>query len=211
MWFAWKCAPSVVPPTILIGNPQLKEVHKQRIIFGNGVLSYVLYAVQYHTTYLYLLSLHWKSLSYDVLNMLIESLVFSMLYLSGVFLLYNKSQITRLTWLQNRSVCVTKWFRTYDHVSELCQQLNWLSVSAQMFKSTCTIFRYYHNNITCHAWFSIHWSYLDNNITITHVAKIALPICKLVISPPPKNSFVHLPLHMEFSDECHVCYIYIVH
>ena len=112
-------------------------------------------------------------------------------YLSGVFLLCNQSQITCLQWLQNRSIHVTKCLRKYDHTSELYQQLNRLYVLGLNPLVPCFVTTII---IVSHVWFSIHRSYLDSTITITHIAKIASPICKLIISPPPKTSFTHLPL-----------------
>ena len=77
MWFVRKCTSNVVPPAILVDDHQLKEVDKQTylgIIFDRHLqwgprLSSVCSSVSY---YLYLLSPHQKSLSFDVLKMLTE-------------------------------------------------------------------------------------------------------------------------------------------
>ena len=77
MWFAQKHASNVVLPAIFVDDQQLKEVDKQRylgIIFDRHLqrgpqLSSVCSSGSY---YLNLLSLHWKSLSFDVRKMLTD-------------------------------------------------------------------------------------------------------------------------------------------
>ena len=100
----------------------------------------------------------------------------------------NQSQLAHLQRLQNS---VTKCLRKYDHVLNHRQHLNWLPVSDQIKLVPC--FATFIVTLS-HAWFLIHQSYLDHNTVITHVARTALLICKLVISQAPKNYFDYLPL-----------------
>ena len=97
--------------------------------------------------YLYMLSLHRKSLTFDVLKMLSESLILSRIdYALPVWgPPLNRSQVGQLQCLQNTAIHVTKCLRKYDHVSLHCLQLNWLPISHQiMFKSSCAMYCYYH-------------------------------------------------------------------
>ena len=149
----------MVPSAILIDNHQLKEVDKQSIIFDSQLqwgpqLSSAYSSVSY---YLNLHSLHRKSLSYDVLMMLIESLFFSMTdYALPVWgLLLNQLQIKHLQRLQNRNIHVTKCLRKYNHVSEHRQQLNWLHVCKLGFNLLVPCF-VTTIIIVNHTWFSVH-------------------------------------------------------
>ena len=72
--------------------------------------------------YPYMLSLHQKSLTFDVLKMLSELLIFSRIDYANLCipvwgLPINKSQVTRLQRLQNRVICVTKHLRKFDPAS----------------------------------------------------------------------------------------------
>ena len=84
--------------------------------------------------YLHLLSLHRNSLTFDVLKILTESLVFSRIdYALPVWgPPLSQSQLAHLQRLQNRCIRVTKCLRKYDHVSNHRQHLNWLPVSDQI-------------------------------------------------------------------------------
>ena len=95
----------------------------------------------------YMLSLHRKSLTFDVLKMLSESRILSRIdYTLPVWgTPLNRSQMARLQRLQNRAIHVTKCLRKYDHISLHRLQLNWLPISHQiMFKSSCAMYHYYH-------------------------------------------------------------------
>jgi len=99
--------------------------------------------------YLYMLSSHRRSLTFDVLKMLSESLILSIIdYALPVWgPPLNKSQVTRLQHLQNRAIRITKCLKKYDHVSLHHLQLRWLPVSHQiMFRSSCAMYRYYHHD-----------------------------------------------------------------
>ena len=132
----------VICPSVLVNGSPLQEVETQKylgIIFDNKLqwgaqLNNVCRKISY---YLYMLSLHRKSLTFDVLKMLSESLILSRidyaLPIWGPPL--NSSQVARLQRLQNRAIHVTKCLRKYDHVSLHRLQLNWLPISNQiMFK-----------------------------------------------------------------------------
>ena len=99
--------------------------------------------------YLYMLSSHRRSLTFDVLKMLSESLILSRIdYALPVWgPPLNKSQVACLQCLQNRAIRITKYLKKYDHVSLHCLQLRWLLVSHQiMFRSSCAMYRYYHHD-----------------------------------------------------------------
>ena len=94
-------------------------------------LNYICKKVSY---YLYLLSSHRKSLTFDILKMLSESLVLShfdyALPVWGPTL--QMCQVSHLQQLQNRAVQVTKSLEKYDCVSSHRHNLSWLPVSHQI-------------------------------------------------------------------------------
>ena len=83
MWFSVKSSKSstVVPPTLLEGTP-LVNLSKQKylgITIGSNLTwaSHVAYVCKKMTYYLYLIGCHRKVLPSNVIEMLIDSLVFS--------------------------------------------------------------------------------------------------------------------------------------
>ena len=156
MWFKPKqsyCAPH---PPVFIDNHQLQEVEEQKylgMVFDSKLqlrsqINYICKKVSY---YLYLLSSHRKSLTFDILKMLSESLVLS--HFDYALLVWGpplqKCQVSRLQQLQNRAVRVTKSLRKYDRVSSHRHNLNWLPVSHQIkLRSVCVMFRYYYQRGT---------------------------------------------------------------
>ena len=131
MWFKPKQSSCAPHPPVFIDNHQLQEVVEQKylgIMFDSKLqwrsqLNYICKKVSY---YLYLLSSHRKSLTFDILKMLSESLVLShfdyALPVWGPPL--QKRQVSRLQQLQNRAVRVTKSLGKYDRVSSHCHNLN---------------------------------------------------------------------------------------
>ena len=139
MWFCQKQASdSTCPPVFVNGSP-LQEVETQKylgIVFDKELkwgaqVSNVCKKISY---YLYILSIHRKSLTFEVLKMLTESLILSRIdYALPVWgPPLNKSQVARLQRLQNRGIRITRCLRKYDHVTLHRRQLNWLPISHQI-------------------------------------------------------------------------------
>ena len=82
MWFKSKHGSGVPHPPIYIDGHLLQEVEEQKylgILFDSKLQwrSHLNYICKKASYYLYLLSLHRKSLTLDILKMLVESLIFT--------------------------------------------------------------------------------------------------------------------------------------
>ena len=136
-----------------------------------------------------MLSIHRKSLTFEVLKMLTESLILSRIdyaLLWGPPL--NKSQVAQLQCLQNRDNRITRCLRKYDHVTLHLRQLNWLSISLQiMFKPSCAMYCHYHydKKPVCSLNLPL---FLELSTIITQDAKTVLQIQPVFIYQPPKNT-----------------------
>ena len=96
--------------------------------------------------FLYLLSIHRRSLTYDILKMLVESLILSRfdyaLPVWGPPL--QVSQVSQLQNLQNRAIRVTRSLHKYDHISMHRNALKWLPISCQIkLRSVAAMSHYY--------------------------------------------------------------------
>ena len=96
--------------------------------------------------FLYLLSIHHRSLTYDNLKILAESLILSQfdyaLPVWGPPL--QVSQVSRLQNLQNRAIWVTRSLHKYDHISMHRNVLKWLPISYQIkLRNVAAMSRYY--------------------------------------------------------------------
>ena len=84
--------------------------------------------------FLYLLSIHHRSLTYDILKMLAESLILSRF--DYALLVWGPplqvSQVSRLKNLQNRAIRVTRSLCKHDHISMHHNVLKWLPISYQI-------------------------------------------------------------------------------
>ena len=151
MWFTPKPSKNVSHPTILVNNTQLHEVDHQKylgIIFDtklcwdsqvNDVCKRVAY-------YLHLLNVHRNSLTFSILKLLSESLIFSRItYALPVWgPPLRKDQISRLQRMQNRAVRITKSLRKSDHVSAHRKDLCWLSIPDMIqLQSVAAMYHYY--------------------------------------------------------------------
>ena len=128
MWFTPKSSQNVSCPSIIVNDNQLKEVDHQKylgIIFDkqlcwdnqvNDVCKRVAY-------YFHLLSTHRNSLTFSILKLLTESLIFSRisyaLPVCGPPL--RKDQISHLQLLQNHVVRITKSLHKFDYVSVIIE------------------------------------------------------------------------------------------
>ena len=97
--------------------------------------------------YLYLLSTHRHVIDYNLMKMLLESLVLS--HLSYCVTVWGPSLGSvlsqRLQRMQNRAVRLCCNLRKYDHVSAFYHKLNWLPLSCFIqFKSLCLMYHHYH-------------------------------------------------------------------
>ena len=125
-------------------NPKIPWNYIDKELKWGAQVSNVCKKISY---YLYILSIHRKSLTFEVLKMLTESLILSRIdYALPVWgPPLNKSQVARLQRLQNRGIRITRCLRKYDHVTLHHCQLNWLPISHQiMFKSSCAVYHHYH-------------------------------------------------------------------
>ena len=113
MWFKSKQGCGVPHPPVFINGHLLQEVEEQKylgIMFDSKLQwgSYINYICKKASYYLYLLSSHRKSLTFDILKMLAESLILSRfdyaLPVWGPPL--QQCQVSRLQHLQNRAVRV---------------------------------------------------------------------------------------------------------
>ena len=96
--------------------------------------------------YLHFLSTHLNSLTFSILKLLTESLIF--LRISYALLVWGpplrKDQISCLQRLQNRAVRITKSLNIFDHISVHRRELHWLSVpDIIQLQSIAAMFRYY--------------------------------------------------------------------
>ena len=132
MWFKSKRGVSA-HPSVFIDGHQLQEVEEQKylgVVFDNKLQwgPQVDYMCKKASYFLYLLSIHRRSLTYDILKMLTESLILSRfdyaLPVWGPPL--QVSQVSRLQNLQNRAIRVTRSLRKYDHISMHRNALKWL-------------------------------------------------------------------------------------
>ena len=150
MWFKSKRGVSA-HPSVFIDGHQLQEVEKQKylgVVFDNKLqwgpqVDYICKKASY---FLYLLSIHHRSLTYDILKMLTESLILSRfdyaLPVWGPPL--QVSQVSRLQNIQNRAIRVTRSLRKYDHISTHRNALKWLPISYQIkLRSVAAMSRYY--------------------------------------------------------------------
>ena len=98
--------------------------------------------------YLYLLSTHHHVIDYNLMKMLLESLVLS--HLSYCVTVWGPSLGStlsqRLQRMQNRAVRLCCNLRKYDHISAFYHKLNWLPLPCFIqFKSLCSMYRQYHH------------------------------------------------------------------
>ena len=97
--------------------------------------------------YLYLLGSHRHVIDYNLMKMLLESLVLSHLSYCvtvwGPFL--GNTLLQRLQRMQNCAVRLCCSLRKYDHVSAFYHRLNWLPLPCFVqFRSLCLMYRQYH-------------------------------------------------------------------
>ena len=97
--------------------------------------------------YLYLLSTYRHVIDYNLMKMLLESLVLS--HLSYCVTVWGPSLGSilsqRLQRMQNRAVRLCCNLRKYDHVSAFYHKLNWLPLPCFIqFKSLCLMYHQYH-------------------------------------------------------------------
>ena len=157
MWFKSKHGSGVPHPPIYIDGHLLQEVEEQKylgILFDTKLQwrSHLNYICNKASYYLYLLSLHRKSLTFDILKMLVESLIFTRFdYAIPVWgPPLQQCQVSHLQHLQNRAVRVTKSLQKYDHISAHRNNLNWLPISHQIrLRSVCAMLRYYRQERKC--------------------------------------------------------------
>ena len=199
MWFKSKHGSGVPHPPIYIDGHLLQEVEEQKylgILFDSKLqwrshLSYVCKKASY---YLYLLSLHRKSLTFDILKMLVESLIFTRFdYAIPVWgPPLQQCQVARLQHLQNRAVRVTKSLRKYDRISAHPNNLNWLPISHQIrLRRVCAMFRYYRQKENV-----CYWTHLFNLVGSTCIRLVVgriLQVLHYVVSPAQKEIFVLQP------------------
>jgi len=95
---------------------------------------------------LHIISIHRNSLTYSILKLLSESLIFSRIsYALPVWgPLLRKDQISRLQRLQNQTVLITKSLSKFDHVSSHRRELCWLSIPDMIrLQSVAAMYHYY--------------------------------------------------------------------
>ena len=93
--------------------------------------------------YLYLIKSHCKVLKFDIMKLLIESLVFSHLtYAMSVWGSSLKQHLVgHLERLQNRAVCLLFHLHKYDHITGYYHCVGWLPLSQLIkYHSLCTMF-----------------------------------------------------------------------
>ena len=135
MWFSTKSCNAVVQPQVLIDETPLSQVDRQKylgVVFDSKLTwsSHVATVCKSMAYYLHLINYHNKSLPYDILKMLADSLVFSRLtYPLPVWgPAVHQNSLSRINRLHNRAIRIVCGLCKLDHVSRHRQAIGWLSV-----------------------------------------------------------------------------------
>ena len=136
IWFSVRSRNNSAHPQILIDNVPLSQVTKQKylgVTFDDKLnwSSHVAATCRSMAYYLYQINHHSSSLPFNILKMLMESLVFSRLtYAIPVWgPAVHQDSLLRLNRLHNRAIRITCGLRKSDHVSSHRQTIGWLPVS----------------------------------------------------------------------------------
>ena len=136
MWFSVRSRYNGAQPQILIDNVPLSQVTKQKylgVTFDNKLnwSSHVAATCRSMAYYLYQINHHSRSLPFNILKMLTESLVFSRLtYALPVWgPAVHQDSLLRLNRLHNRAVCICCGLHKSDHITNHRQTIGWLPVS----------------------------------------------------------------------------------
>ena len=154
MWFrVSNRSAGISYPPISIDDIELTVTEKQKylgLIFDCNLswTHHVAYVCSKMLYYLYLLSTHRHVIDYNLIKLLLESLVLS--HLSYCVTVWGPSLrsnlLQRLQRMQNRAVRLCCNLRKYDHVSAFYHKLNWLPLPCFIqFKSLCLMYRQYHH------------------------------------------------------------------
>ena len=151
IWFSIKHLVTS-PPPILLDSVPLSSVQKQKylgVTFDTNLnwSSHVASVCRSMSYYLHLINCHVKSLSSDIIKMLVESLVFSRYtYVLSVWgPAIHQDSLSHISRLQNRAERITCDLRKYDHISHHRGNLRWLSISSFIRNcSMLTMFDKYH-------------------------------------------------------------------
>ena len=163
MWFrASSRSTGILYPPISIDGVELTVIEKQKyleLIFDCSLswTHHVANVCSKMSYYLYLLGSHRHVIDYNLMKMLLESLVLSQLSYCvtawGPSL--GSTLLHKLQRMQNRAVRLCCSLRKYDHVSAFYHRLNWLPLPCFIqFRSLCLMHRQYHQiNV-------FHWNHL---------------------------------------------------
>ena len=154
MWFrASSRSTRFLYPPISIDGVELTVTEKQKYLgltFDCSLfwIHHVANVCSKMSYYLYLLGSHRHVIDYNLMKMLLESLVLS--HLSYCVTVWGPSLgstlLQRLQRMQNRAVRLCCSLRKYDHVSAFYHRLNWLPLPCFIqFRSLCLMYRQYHH------------------------------------------------------------------
>ena len=153
MWFrVSNCSAEISYPSISIDGVELTVTEKQkyRLTFDCGLswTHHVANVCSKISYYLYLLSTHHHVIDYNLMKLLLESLVLS--HLSYCVTVWGPSLrsilLQRLQRMQNCAVRLCCILRKYDHVSSFYHKLNWLPLPCFIrFKLLCLMYHQYHH------------------------------------------------------------------
>ena len=154
MWFrVSNRSAGISYPPISIDGVELTVTEKQKylgLIFDCNLswTHHVANVCSKMSYYLYLLSTHRHVIDYNLMKLLLESLVLS--HLSYCVTVWGPSLksilLQRLQGMQNRAVRLCCNLRKYDHVSTFYHKLNWMPLPCFIqFKSLCSMYRQYHH------------------------------------------------------------------